>query len=232
MLCLFRSQDKTASLFLLLPDNALFLAAAGVVVATAALEAVLLALGASLGALTGLDDAADAEGGALAWLGLGRVPLSVLLVVAASGFAGCGFALQAVALASFGAPVPWPWASAGALAASLPLTAYASAAIAHLVPREESYGTRRGELVGRPGIVVQGTATADLPAEARVADARGRPVYVAVVPVASRGPIPQGTRIVLTGRQGLAFVAEPAADPGAAPSAPASPPASSGKAPR
>ena len=110
--------------------------------------------------------------------------------------------------------------------------AYASAAIAHLVPREESYGTRRGELVGRPGIVVQGTATADLPAEARVADARGRPVYVAVVPAPSCGPMPEGTRVVLTGRKGIAFVAEPAAAAdAAAPPVPEAPP-KSGKAHR
>lgn len=221
--------------FLLLSENLPFLAAAGFVGAVAVMEAVLLALGASLGALTGFDGApSDAgggcpEGGALAWLGVGRVPLSVLLVILAAGFAGCGFALQAMALASFGAPLPWPLASAGALVASLPVAGYAAAAITHLVPREESYGTRRGELVGRSGVVVQGTATTDLPAEARVEDPSGQPLYVAVVPAAACGPIPQGTRVVLTGRQGIAFVAEPVAAPDAA--APARPP-SSGKAPR
>lgn len=219
--------------FLLLPENLPFLAAAGFVGGMAVVEASLLALGASLGALVGLDDAPDAEGaaegGALAWLGLGRVPFSVLLVILAAGFAGCGFASQAMALAAFGAPLAWPLAAAGALVASLPLTAYATAMIAHLVPREESYGTRREDLVGRPGVVVQGTATAALPAEARVDDPSGRPVYVAVVPAAACGPIPQGTRVVLTGRQGIAFVAEPVAAPDAA--APTRPP-SSGKAPR
>lgn len=222
--------------FLLLPENLPFLAAAGFVGAVAVVEAVLLALGASLGALTGFDgtpeaDGADPGGGALAWLGLGRVPLSVLLVILAAGFAGCGFTLQAMALASFGATLPWPLASTGALVASLPLSGYATAAIAHLVPREESYGTRRGELVGRPGVVVQGTATAELPAEARVEDPSGRPVYVAVVPAAARGPIAQGTRVVLTGRRGIAFVAEPIVAPDAAAPVTARPP-SSGKAPR
>ncbi len=222
--------------FLLLPENLPFLAAAGFVGALAALEAALLAIGASLDAVIGLEDAPpDAGGpggGAFAWLGLGRVPLSILLVTLAAGFAGCGFALQGMAAASFGAPLAWPLASAGALVASLPLTAYATAAIAHLIPREESYGTRRGELVGRPGIVVQGTATADLPAEARVSDARGRPVYVAVVPAQNCGPMPQGTRVVLTGRQGIAFVAEPAAAAAAGAAAPVpAPPSTRGKAP-
>lgn len=220
--------------FLLLPENLPFLAAAGFVGTVAVMEAALLACGASLGALTGIDDGPDAEGtgggGALAWFGLGRVPFSVLLVTFATGFAGCGFALQALAVASFGAPLSWPLASAGALVASLPLTAYATAAIAHLVPREESHGTRREELVGRPGVVVQGTATAELPAEARVHDPNGRPVYVAVVPAAAHGPIPEGTRIVLTGREGIAFTAEPVGNPDAPAFAPVHPP-SSGKAP-
>lgn len=210
--------------FLLLPENLPFLAAAGLVGAAGAVEVALLALGGSLGALLGLDGEPDSEGGPLSWLGLGKVPFSVLLVLLAAGFAGCGFALQAMAIASFGAPLPWPPAAAGALAASLPLTGYATAAVAHLVPREESYGTRRGELVGRRGLVVQGTATADLPAEARVEDPSGRPVYVAVVPAADGAPIPQGTRVVLTGREGIVFVAEPAIAADAAPPAPAIPP--------
>lgn len=221
--------------FLLLPENVPFLAAAGVVGVTAAVEAALLALGASLGALVGLEDAPDADGaggGALAWLGLGRVPLSALLVVLAGGFAGCGFALQGMALASFGAPLPWPLASAGAFVASLPLTAYATAAIAHLVPREESYGTRREELVGRSGVVVQGTATAELPAEVRVADASGRPVYVGVVPAETRGPIPQGTRVTLVGRKGINFIAEPNAAADDAVALASAPPPPVGKAPR
>lgn len=212
--------------FLLLPENLPFLAAAGFVAGTAAVEAALLALGGSLGALAGLDGEADAEGGPFAWLGLGRVPFSVLLILLAAGFAGCGFALQAMALATFGAPLSWPAASAAALAACLPLTGYATAAVAHLVPREESHGTRRDELVGRPGVVVQGTATAQLPAEARVEDRSGRPVYVAVVPAPDGAPIPQGTRVVLTARKGIAFVAEPAALPDAAPALPAAPPPS------
>ena len=221
--------------FLLLPDNVPFLAAAGFVGAMAVAEAVLLALGASLDSLAGQDAGApdaDGAGGLLAWLGLGRVPLSVFLVTLAAGFAGCGFALQGMALASFGAPVPGLLASAGALLACLPLTAYATAGLAHLVPREESHGTKREELIGRQGVVVQGTATADLPAEARVPDARGRPLYVGVVPTEAGGPIPQGTRITITGRKGINFIAEPAADaPGPAPAAPPPPP-TSGKAPR
>jgi membrane protein implicated in regulation of membrane protease activity len=216
--------------FLLLPENAPFLAAAGFVGAALVVEVGLLALGASLDALLGLEDAPDIPGGgALAWLGWGRVPLSVLLVTLAAGFAGCGFALQGMALASFGAPLSWPLASAGALVASLPLTAYATACVAHLVPREESYGTRREELVGRSGVVAQGTATAELPAEARVSDARGRAVYVGVVPAEASGPLHQGTRIVLVGRKGINFVAEPAVAIDAAAPAPAPPPSSSGK---
>ena len=221
--------------FLLLPDNVLFLAAAAFVGALAVAEVVLLALGASLESFAGQDGGApDAEGAGelLAWLGLGRVPLSVFLVTLAAGFAGCGFALQGTALASFGAPVPWPLAAPGAFAACLPLTAYATAGLAHLVPREESHGTRREELVGRQGVVVQGTARADLPAEARVPDARGRPLYVGVVPAEGRDPIPQGTRVTSIGRKGINFVAEPAADAaGPAPAAPSRPP-TSGKAPR
>lgn len=219
----------------MLPDNIPFLSAFAFVGAMAAAEVMLLALGASLESLAGQDGGApEAEGvgGLLAWLGLGRVPFSAFLVTLAAGFAGCGFALQGTALASFGAPVPWPLAAPGALAACLPLTAYATAGLAHLVPREESHATKREELVGRQGVVVQGTATADLPAEARVPDARGRPLYVGVVPAEGADPIPQGTRVTITGRKGISFVAEPTADiPGTASAAQPRPP-TSGKAPR
>ena len=221
--------------FLLLPDNVLFLSAAAFVGAMAAAEVILVAFGASFDALMGQDGGgpdAEGAGGLLAWLGLGRVPFSAFLVTLAAGFAGCGFALQGAALASFGDPVPWPLAAPGALVACLPLTAYATAGLAHLVPREESHGAKREEVLGRQGIVVQGTATADLPAEARVPDARGRPLYVGVVPAEGAAPIPQGTRVTITGRKGISFVAEPAADaPGPALAAQPRPP-TSGKAPR
>jgi membrane protein implicated in regulation of membrane protease activity len=214
---------------LLLPHNLPFLVAGGFVLLLAVLEGALLLAGLSSDALLGHGhDGAHgaghdfhahehAEAGFLAWLGFGRVPLAVLLIVLCASFAGFGLLAQAIARGLFGAPLHWAIASVPALLAALPVTRVATVAVARLVPREQSYVASRDSLLGRIAVVVQGTATAALPAEARVPDGFGGSLYVSVVPEAEGAPIPTGTRIVLMARNERAFVAVPARDDAAAP---------------
>lgn len=212
--------------FLLAPGNAPFLAAAAFVALMALAEALLLAVGLSSDALFSAGHEAGADGadghdpaaahGVLAWLGFGRVPLAVLLVSLAAAFALSGLAIQSVAAAAFGALLS-PFAAAPlALVPALPLTRAASAAIARAVPREETYVATRASLVGRVGVVVQGDATAELAAEARVPDGHGGSIYVRVFPAEGAEAIPQGTRVALVARSGDdAFVAVPVPADGA-----------------
>lgn len=224
---------------LLQPHNLPFLVAGGFVLLLALLEGALLVLGLSSDALLGhghdagahaLDHHAGtpgvgpdihphdhAEGGFLSWLGFGRVPLAVLLIALCAGFAGFGLLVQALAGGILGGPLHWALASVPALAAALPVTRVATVAIARLVPREQTYVASNDSLLGRVAIVTQGTATAALPAEARVPDGFGGSLYVAVVPEAEGTPIPVGTRVVLLSRTERAFVATPARDDGSAP---------------
>lgn len=212
---------------LLQPHNLPFLVAGGFVLLLAVLEGALLLLGLSSDALLGHGHDADAhvpdhgvgpdfhphdhaEGGFLSWLGFGRVPLAVLLIALCAGFAGFGLLVQALAGGILGGPLHWAIASVPALAAALPVTRVSTVAIARLVPREQTYVASHDSLLGRVAVVTQGTATAALPAEARVPDGFGGSLYVAVVPEAEGAPIPTGTRVVLLSRTERAFVAAPA----------------------
>lgn len=218
---------------LLQPHNLPFLVAGGFVLLLALLEGALLLLGLSSDALLGhghdgahgLDHHAGAhgigpdlhphdhaEGGFLSWLGFGRVPLAVLLIALCAGFAGFGLLVQGLARGILGGPLHWALASVPALAAALPVTRISTVAIARLVPREQTYVASHDSLLGRVAVVVQGTATAALPAEARVPDGFGGSLYVAVVPEAEGAPIPVGSRVVLLSRTERAFVAVPARD--------------------
>lgn len=213
--------------FLLAEGNTPFLAAAMFVALLALLEAVLVALGLSSDAVLGHGDAADAGevgaagiadaggdasgflGGALSWLGFGRVPLAVLLICLATAFSGAGFVLQAVADALVGHHLPWQAAAAIAILPALPLTRMTTTAVARLVPREETYAVTLSSLVGRIGLVTQGEATTELAAEARVPDGHGGSLHVRVFPEPGALPIPQGARVVLVRRiSGDAFEAQ------------------------
>ncbi|MBR0666521.1 YqiJ family protein [Roseomonas hellenica] len=223
---------------LLQPHNLPFLVAGGFVLLFALLEGALLLLGLSSDALLGhghdgahgLDHHGGAhgvghdihphdhaEGGFLSWLGFGRVPFAVLLIALCAGFAGFGLLVQGLARGILGGPLHWALASIPALAAALPVTRVATVAIARLVPREQSYVASRDSLLGRIAVVVQGTATAALPAEARVPDGFGGSLYVTVVPEAEGAAIPAGTRVVLLSRTERAFVVAPARDDPVAP---------------
>jgi hypothetical protein len=209
------------------PHNMPFLVAGGFVLLLAVLEGGLLLLGLSSDALLGHGHDAGHDigphahgpdthhghgeaGGFLTWLGLGRVPLAVLLIALAASFAVFGLLLQALAQGLLGGPLHPAIASVPALAAALPATRISTVAVARLVPREQTYVASQDSLLGRVAVVVQGTATQALPAEARVPDGFGGSLYVAVVPEAEAAPIPTGTRIILLSRTERAFVVSPA----------------------
>jgi hypothetical protein len=149
--------------------------------------AVALVLMLLIGAVeaAGLGGAAvdlDHGGEGLAWLGLGRVPLLVVLVVFLALFGVIGLAIQQVAAALAGDPLsPWLAAPAAAFAA-LPLTGVASRGLARILPRDETTAVPLETLIGRVGTITLGEAREGSPARARVEDQHGQAHYVMVEP--------------------------------------------------
>lgn len=118
----------------------------------------------------------------LGWLHLGKAPLLVLLVIFLTAFSVAGYAGLLLSKSLFGAyPPAW---LAGGLAAltALPAVRLGGAAIARIIPRDETSAVRLDSLVGRVAVVVNGTARVNYPAQARVRNDAGQQFYVHVEP--------------------------------------------------
>src|SRR5688500_623199 len=119
----------------------------------------------------------DAGGDLLGWLGIGKVPLLMLLVVFLALFGLIGLAIQQLA-----GPLPLWIATPAAAVAALPLTGLGARGLARIVPGDETTAVSLDSLVGRRGTITVGTARRGSPAQARVSDIHGQAHYVMVEP--------------------------------------------------
>ena len=180
------------------PANLPFSVALLVMLMIGAVEA--LGLGASA---VHLDLHSDAHGGdLLAWLGIGKVPLLMILVVFLALFGLAGLAIQ-----QFAGPLSLWIAVPGAAAAALPLTGLGARGLARIMPGDETTAISLDDLVGRRGTVTVGTARRGSPAQARVADIHGQPHYVMIEPYDDDQSIGEGETVRLDRREGHIFIA-------------------------
>ena len=129
---------------------------------------------------------------ALTWLGVGRVPLSIVGMVLLLTFGLAGFAVNQLlrdALGATAVAVSLP----AAIVSSLGLTAIVSRLIGRYLPLNESSALARRDLVGRRGTVV--FAVTSEAGTVAVRDAGGDRYQVAAR--SGDGVIPAGTEVVL-----------------------------------
>lgn len=160
-----------------------FLIAGSAVAAIAVLEVIALVFG--VGLFDAIDDLlpdvdSGDSAGVLGWLGFGEVPFMVLLVVILALFSIIGFAVQSAALAIAGGPLAPALASLVSLVLTIPAAGRCSRWLARLIPSVESSGVDAVDLVGCSGVMVQGVATGDRIAEARVTDPKGHSHWLRV----------------------------------------------------
>jgi len=184
--------------FVTQPDTLVFASALMLMLLIGAAEAV------GLSGMAEVD--ADAHGGDwMGWLGLGRVPLSILLVLFLAAFGAIGLAGQQVAADHLGGPVSgWIAAPLAALAA-LPLTALAARLLGPLLPRDETTAVELDELVGRQAVIVTGVALMGSAARARTEDQHGQAHFVMVEPDGPTERFVEGDAVLLIRREGHGF---------------------------
>lgn len=183
---------------LVAPQAVVFTAALVLMLAIGAIEA--LGLGAS-----GFDLDLDLDSGLLDWLGIGRVPLLVILVAFLAGFGIIGLAGQQVAQAVTGALLPAWIAVPGAALVALPITAGLGRVLARLMPHDETTAFDVDDLVGRRGVITIGRAAAHSPARTRVVDPHGQPHHVLVEPNDPAVTFEEGDTVLLVRREGASF---------------------------
>jgi hypothetical protein len=186
------------SAFLGQPDTVVFTAALVLMLLIGAAEAV------GLGA-AGVEIDADLDGGPLAWLGVGQVPLLVLLVLFLLAFGVGGLAVQQAAVAVTGGTLR-AWVAAPVVGvAALPVTGLLARLLAPVLPRDETSAIELDELVGRQATLLVGRAEAGSPARARVTDRYGQAHFVMVEPNAATERFGEGDTVLLVRREGHGF---------------------------
>lgn len=152
-----------------------------------------------------LPDMPDSADGALGWLHIGTVPLLVLLILFLTGFAIAGYVLQASVQSISGALLPAWLASIPAFLAGVSTVKGVGSVLAKIMPKDESSAVSEQTLIGRSGVVIQGTARDGMAAQAKVRDSYGRSHYVMVEPDLSEETFDEGSDILLVKKTGARF---------------------------
>jgi len=181
-----------------------------------AVEAIGMVFGASItgmgddafgdaGADAAPDGASGGGGSLLSWLGIGRVPVMMVLGGFLLSFSVIGLAGQALVASATGGVAP-VWLSApAAFVAALPPTRWIGWLLARVLPKEETDAVSRDTFVGRIAIITRGEARAGLPAEAKLKDSSGQAHYVLVEPDEDGTSFPAGSHVLLVEKVGATF---------------------------
>ena len=145
-------------------------------------------------------------GGALDWLGVGRLPLFMLLSLWCALFGLVGLTLQTQFVARTGAPLGLPLAVALAFFASLPLLKIAGMVLRPLIPRDESEAISPDSFLGKQATIQLGVARRSHAAQAKLRDEFGTTHYVMVEPQHPDETFAAGATVVLVARREHTFL--------------------------
>lgn len=147
------------------------------------------------------DDHPSARALTLSWLGVGRVPLSLILMTLLMTWGLIGFAANQFGRQVVSEPSQFVLASLPiALVGSLLSTGLISKAIGHYLPTSETYARRRHELLGEVGQAVY--EINDTFGMAAVRDSGGDRHQIACRVQPGADAIPKGSIVVLVGYHG------------------------------
>ena len=152
-------------------------------------------------------DSQGPEADVLGWLGVGHLPLLMVLVLFLALFGVIGLSIQHFMTSLTGSTLT-AWL-AGPLAAvvAVPLTGLLARPLARILPRDETTAINIDSLAGLRAEIVTGRAVPGSPARARVHDYHGQPHYVMVEPDNAGQSFAEGEEIILVRREGNIFKA-------------------------
>ncbi|HPT56607.1 MAG TPA: YqiJ family protein [Casimicrobium sp.] len=192
---------------LTMPETWPFAAALALLVALAVIEGIGLMLSQSPSSVLDslIPELPSSADGALGWLHLGKVPALVLLILFLAGFSITGYVIEGLAFKVLGVAVPAWMASIPAVFAGFATVSALGALLERVMPKDETSAVSELSLIGRAGIIVRGTATQSLAAEAKVRDAYGRAHYVLVEPDFADQSFAEGSDVLLVKKVGVRY---------------------------
>ncbi|WP_294287953.1 YqiJ family protein [uncultured Sphingomonas sp.] len=148
---------------------------------------------------------ADLDSDLLSWLGVGRVPLLVFLVLYLACFGLAGLIGQQLSHDWLGALQPLWIAAPAAAVVALPATALAVRAVGAVIPQDHTTAIPVDDLIGRAATIQVGRATPGSPARARVVDHFGQAHHLMVEPDNPGQTFEEGEAVLLVRREGETF---------------------------
>lgn len=142
----------------------------------------------------------------LDWLYLGRIPVLVWLIIFLTVYALFGFIVQAIFYDVTQSYFPVWIIAPACLILCMPWVRLCSAAIAKILPRDESTAIKLEDLIGRTAYIILGNAKLNYPAQAKVKDQFGQTHYILVEPETDI-TFQQGQQVVLTHKTKIGFQA-------------------------
>ncbi len=143
------------------------------------------------------DAPVGATAGPLAWLGIGKVPVMIWLVVLLAGFGLSGIGLQLALRGGVGFDLPAWIAAIPAGVFGLWFARGFGGVFARLLPKTETEAMSERMLARRRGVITQGTASRGRPAEVRVMDRFGNTHYLRAEPLQDKDALDQGTEVLV-----------------------------------
>ena len=157
-------------------------------------------------------DAADVQAdmthgpsGLMSWLGISGVPFLIWMVSFLTMFGLFGLLLQGVVFNIIGTPLYASLASLIVLIPALFVAKVISNWVALLMPKTETSAMRMRFLGGHRGIITQGTAARNKPAEAKIKDRHGNIHYLRVEPLDDTETFAMGEDVTIIRKRGDKF---------------------------
>jgi Protein of unknown function (DUF1449) len=145
----------------------------------------------------------------LGFLGLGKAPVTMLLVSFAWCFGSCGFVTQWIAKSTAENLLPAGVAALIALFPALVLHSFVAKGIGYFTARDDSTAVHSDSFVGKTAIVVIGQTTKGKPTQAKLKDQHGQTHYVLVEPHRDEDILNAGDEVIIVARQGTLFEVMP-----------------------
>ena len=146
---------------------------------------------------------------ALAFVGIGKVPVLMVLMSFLATFGLGGFLVQEAAAALSGGYLPLAAAVPAAGVAAVLCTGRLAALLARILPSEETTAVSKDSLIGRKATINFGDATFTRNAQAKVTDRHGNVHYVQVMASSPEELLPEGSEIALVSRHKGFFIGTP-----------------------
>lgn len=146
---------------------------------------------------------------ALGWLGIGKAPISMLLLIFCWAFGSAGFIVQWIAFKATGSLQSPGLASAIAIVPAIVLHCLLAVVVAKFTNRDDSTAVHSDSFIGKTATIVIGQTTRGKPTQAKLKDQHGQTHYLMVEPHREEDSLQAGEEVVVVARNGSLFEVMP-----------------------